>query len=212
MGMECAICLEGLYIKECDFEKYEVITDHSAIVRLPCKCASSFFHLACIHKMLESGEDKNFCPCCRTKYFFLVPRSQRNELDIVNNETYEVNRVQQRSFKCNFILHILLNTFVNIFFGSYVASGEGNKKNIWFFISLVIKIFFNLFLAANAYENERFPHNFAILFNHVLQIGVVCIYLLLHGWTINIFMLSTINICMCIDLTLFAFALKRQSN
>ena len=56
---ECLICLEPM-----DLEMNQ-------IVKLPCGCANSAYHIPCIVKLLESGNNKNFCPHCKTEYIFL---------------------------------------------------------------------------------------------------------------------------------------------
>lgn len=53
---ECLICLEPVDI------------EMNQIVMLPCRCANSAYHILCIMQLLRSGENKNFCPHCKTKY------------------------------------------------------------------------------------------------------------------------------------------------
>ena len=42
---ECLICLESLEINK--------------IVKLPCECSNSVYHISCIIKLLQSGVNKN---------------------------------------------------------------------------------------------------------------------------------------------------------
>lgn len=56
---ECLICLEPM-----DLEMNQ-------IVKLPCGCANSAYHIPCIVKLLASGKNKNFCPHCKAEYIFL---------------------------------------------------------------------------------------------------------------------------------------------
>jgi hypothetical protein len=56
---ECLICLEPM-----DLEMNQ-------IVKLPCGCANSAYHILCIVKLLASGKNKNFCPHCKTEYNLL---------------------------------------------------------------------------------------------------------------------------------------------
>ena len=60
---ECLICLEPVDI------------EMNQIVMLPCRCANSAYHILCIMQLLRSGQNKNFCPHCKTKYnlFLRVP-------------------------------------------------------------------------------------------------------------------------------------------
>ena len=57
---ECIICLESL--------SNDVESATAIIIMLPCKCANSSYHIACIRQLLMSGQNKNFCPHCRTNY------------------------------------------------------------------------------------------------------------------------------------------------
>lgn len=56
---ECLICLEPM-----DLEMNQ-------IVKFPCGCANSAYHIPCIVKLLASGKNKNFCPHCKAEYIFL---------------------------------------------------------------------------------------------------------------------------------------------
>jgi len=56
---ECLICLEPM-----DLEMNQ-------IVKLPCGCTNSAYHIPCIVKLLASGKNKNFCPHCKAEYIFL---------------------------------------------------------------------------------------------------------------------------------------------
>ena len=60
---ECLICLESI-----DLESNPIDLESNPIVKLPCKCANSVYHIICIIKLLHSGENKNFCPHCKTIY------------------------------------------------------------------------------------------------------------------------------------------------
>ena len=53
---ECLICLESINIEALK------------IVKLPCGCSNSVYHIVCILKLLDSGKNKNFCPHCKTNY------------------------------------------------------------------------------------------------------------------------------------------------
>ena len=57
---ECLICLEPM-----DLEMNQ-------IVKLPCGCANSAYHIPCIVKLLASGKNKNFCPHCKAEYNLLL--------------------------------------------------------------------------------------------------------------------------------------------
>jgi hypothetical protein len=85
---ECLICLEPM-----DLEMNQ-------IVKLPCGCANSAYHIPCIVKLLESGNNKNFCPHCKTEYIFLP--------------TLVVPVVPVPFLTHIMLAHLLFNTLMNI--------------------------------------------------------------------------------------------------
>lgn len=222
--MECAICLELLLLEHSP-EYYEVIRDDTKIIRLPCKCASSFFHSKCLWKMLKSGNEKNFCPCCRTMYYFLLPstKSERNNAQIMNTSQnvlgHGENFVEEREnelegriqqivkwkLKFIFFLHLVLNTIQNILFWYYsTQSLYKNKIDIkWIFITMLIKIFMNLIFCCGAFENENFSHGTAICFNNALQCGVIFLFVYFYKWKIDFFYLASFIVCFLLDIGQF---------
>jgi len=88
---ECLICLETL--------DSEPITN---LVMLPCECSNSTFHINCIRTMLETGENKNFCPHCKTVYQLQQPVQPNLE-----------DR-RQKQYSYIMIIHILSNSMMNI--------------------------------------------------------------------------------------------------
>jgi hypothetical protein len=87
---ECLICLESLNV--------ELIK----IVELPCKCSNSVYHIDCIVRLLDSGQNKNFCPHCKTNYH------------IEPNQVVERQPHDNKKYVYIFIVHILLNSFMNM--------------------------------------------------------------------------------------------------
>lgn len=77
------------------------------IVALPCNCANSAYHITCIVQMLQSGDNKNFCPHCKTAYLAplthpVVPDADHQSF-ILKNYTHII------------MFHLLSNTFLNFF-------------------------------------------------------------------------------------------------
>jgi len=97
---ECLICLEPV-----DLEMNQ-------IVMLPCKCANSAYHIPCIIKLLQSGENKNFCPHCKTKYQIAF-----QQMASVQNNVEQANQIYELR-TANFIkilfFHLLTNSITNI--------------------------------------------------------------------------------------------------
>ena len=87
---ECLICLESLNV--------ELIK----IVELPCNCSNSVYHIDCIVRLLDSGQNKNFCPHCKTNYH------------IEPNQVVERQPHDNKKYVYIFIVHILLNSFMNM--------------------------------------------------------------------------------------------------
>ena len=109
LNKECIICLESL--------------ESQKIVSLPCKCSNSVYHVACISKLLLSGENKNFCPHCRQKYeVALTPAVQPLPLQSVLPLPLQAvlplpqpdADMESRKFTYIYVVHILTNSFMNV--------------------------------------------------------------------------------------------------
>jgi hypothetical protein len=92
---ECLICLESLNV------------ELNKIVELPCKCSNSVYHIDCIVRLLESGQNKNFCPHCKTPY----QTSVFSQNEVVDRQPPENN---EKNIVYIFVVHILSNTMMNM--------------------------------------------------------------------------------------------------
>ena len=110
---ECLICLESINIEALK------------IVKLPCGCSNSVYHIVCILKLLDSGKNKNFCPHCKTNYEIPlkqieqieqpVARHQVLPYNVVNTEITPPNQILQIKFLTRILMfHILINSLMNI--------------------------------------------------------------------------------------------------
>jgi len=129
---ECLICLESIDIET------------NKIVKLPCQCKYSVYHIICIIKLLHSGENKNFCPHCKTIYICpikyplkrlkdalhlcpinsnqVLPSVQPNPLHyyeyiVMNRDIEQINEIytsQLISFSQIMLFHVVVNTLMNI--------------------------------------------------------------------------------------------------
>jgi hypothetical protein len=142
---ECLICLE-----EFDLESLN-------IVKLPCVCSNSVYHIDCIVKFLVSGANKNFCPHCKTKYEIrLQPELEPNSgqhVSIDQNVPYIINtqidhnqNLQTKKFTNILAFHILTNSIMNMnniiiskIFVRYNGSQELQVLMMFYFC----KLFFN---------------------------------------------------------------------
>ena len=113
---DCLICLESLD----DLES-------NKFVQLPCKCSNSVYHIDCIVKLINSGDDKNFCPHCKTKYEIplkiqvtmnqIVPYTEintTNQLPNLAQINQEIRNQQITKFTEILIIHSLSNSVMNV--------------------------------------------------------------------------------------------------
>jgi hypothetical protein len=92
---ECLICLETF-----DLEL-------NKIVKLPCGCSNSIYHINCIIQFLKSGTSKNFCPHCKINYNILQPVLE--DPPVLNNNNNDI-----RMFVTILYIHILSNSIMNV--------------------------------------------------------------------------------------------------
>ena len=97
---ECLICLETF-----DLESNQ----H---VMLPCKCANSVYHIGCIVLLLNSGQNKNFCPHCKVNYE--IPIQVQVLMPIHEEAAGEQQILQISNFTKILMIHILSNSIMNI--------------------------------------------------------------------------------------------------
>ena len=127
---ECLICLESF-----DLELNE-------IVKLPCKCTNSVYHIICIETFLKSGENKNFCPHCKTKYqiAFQQMASVQNNVEQAN----EIYELRIANFTKILLFHLLSNSIANII-GISVSMSYPNYNKRPELNVLIFFYFFKLF-------------------------------------------------------------------
>ena len=136
---ECLICLEPM-----DQEMNQ-------IVKLPCGCANSAYHIPCIVKLLESGNNKNFCPHCKAEYIFfpVVP------LPVVPGQVVPLPVVPLPVVPLTHIMlvHLLSNTCMNIIniclsrsYPEYNLHAEFQVLMLFYFL----KLFLNFCILAYA--------------------------------------------------------------
>ena len=132
---ECLICLETIDI------------ELNKIVQLPCKCSSSVYHILCIVNLLNSGENKNFCPHCKTNYGISL---QNIQVQVANNQVlpYIVINTQFEPIRDKHILicHIFSNSimnFINICLSKLSIEYENIEELQVLMLFCVGKLFFN---------------------------------------------------------------------
>ena len=131
---ECLICLESF-----DLESNQ----H---VMLPCKCANSTYHIGCIVLLLNSGQNKNFCPHCKANYEIPLPNHQLVNLTQMQQRVQQQQNLQVTNFTHILVAHILSNSIMNI--TNIVAARTAVETNAEDILQVLIlfyfcKLFFN---------------------------------------------------------------------
>ena len=131
---ECLICLEPFDIEA---------NQH---VMLPCKCANSVYHIGCILLLLNSGQNKNFCPHCKANYEMLLPSHQLVNLTQIQERAQQAQILQMSNFTHILVVHILSNSVMNII--NIVVARDSVETNVDEALQVLllfyfVKIFFN---------------------------------------------------------------------
>ena len=128
---ECLICLESFDIEA---------NQH---VMLPCKCANSTYHIGCIVLLLNSGQNKNFCPHCKANYEIPVPLLNQQ---LIIRPNQQQQNLQVTNFTHILVVHIISNSIMNV--TNIVAARNAVETNVDETLQLLIlfyfgKLFFN---------------------------------------------------------------------
>jgi hypothetical protein len=179
---ECLICLESLD----DLES-------NIFVQLPCKCSNSVYHIDCILKLLHSGENKNFCPHCKTNYDIPLQQQQQQQQQlrpllrsrsmsqivpyiVINTDREEVHNIYVKNFTHILMFHILINSIMNIInivvsrnFPDYNGHEELQVLMIFYFG----KLFFNYCILMYARNNIDKIED-CLVYSYVYQTILLC--------------------------------------
>ena len=148
---ECLICLETF-----DLES-------NKIVKLPCGCSNSVYHIVCIVQLLRSGENKNFCPHCKTNYEIPLQQQQIEFIDqqlvsyrVINTQFEETQNLQIKKFSQFLLFHILTNSIMNI--NNIIIARICAEYNGWRELQVLLlfyfcKLFFNYFILIYSKNN-----------------------------------------------------------
>jgi hypothetical protein len=152
---ECLICLEPF-----DLESLK-------IVKLPCGCSNSVYHIVCIVKLLHSGKNKNFCPHCKTIYEIplqiqqiQVARHQVLPYNVLNTEilpaNQQIHNSQIKFFIKIVMFHLLTNSIMNInsiIISKICADYNGYEVLQVIMLFYFVKLFFNYCMLCYAKNN-----------------------------------------------------------
>ena len=204
---ECLICLESL-----DLE-----SELNKIVKLPCECANSAYHITCIIKLLQSGVNKNFCPHCKTKYE-LNNNNNNNREQNNNNNNRELNNNNNRELNNNnnnnqelkynihiLVFHILSNSIMNCInisiCGYYPVTIIENELKV-LVIFYFSKVFFNycIFIHSDiSIENIEIKLNCSYVYSIVLFIFLIYLVTKINNIN-NIFIILNNILFMMMDM------------
>jgi len=116
---ECLICLESV-----DLEFNE-------IVKLQCACANSVYHIICIEKFLKSGEHKNFCPHCKTKYVIPLEEQLQDQIQEPLQNYIIINRPNDEYRLVGIMLfHVITNSALNIINLLIIKNGNNFDESL----------------------------------------------------------------------------------
>lgn len=190
---ECPICLEPF-----DLEL------SNTLVRLPCNCANSTYHMTCIKQMLQSGKNKNFCPYCKTIYK-------------INTETVTVVAVVPQLKHLSYILfvHIISNTLMNIINISMTVDYENNRADILskilsicYFCKMLVNICILINLKNNADQMKSHLH-----LSYAIQTALfvtLIVMLSLTEFDFKSGMMSVNNVFFCFGDLAFRITVERK--
>jgi hypothetical protein len=219
---ECLICLESLDL--------DTKIESNKIVKLPCECANSVYHINCIIKLLHSGENKNFCPHCKTIYEISFAHVHVHHRQVVplqyivvqnifreNLETQE-NIERLKNFTHIMLFHILLNSLMNII--NIIATKNHPDHNINSEIQVAMlfyfcKIFFNYCILLYSKNNIE-KIEIVLVCSYIFQIvlfGLIIYTLTKIKYDYNSIILIVNNIlCNFIDLAFRIIVEYRMQN
>lgn len=168
---ECLICLETMDIEMNQIEMNRI--EMNQIVKLPCGCANSAYHIPCILQLLASGENKNFCPHCKTVYNLFLKQ-------VIPVSPIHIEQLHQ--FTHILLVHLISNTLMNIInicvsrsYPNYNREAEFQVLMLFYFLKLFIN-FSMLVYAKNDFERIETVLVYSYVYQTVL-IGLL-IYIL----------------------------------
>jgi hypothetical protein len=161
---ECLICLETI-----DLEA-------SKIVKLPCGCSNSVYHIACIAQLLVSGENKNFCPHCKSIYQITLQQVVQPLAHPPNGENENT-----RMLSCIILCHILSNSVMNLInigltrdYSKIDANIISKILQICYFSKILFNVCIIIHLKVNAQQINSHL-NLSYIIQAVLFVLLICL-------------------------------------
>ena len=146
---ECLICLESFDLESNKF------------VQLPCKCSNSVYHIDCIIKLINSGDNKNFCPHCKRIYEIPPIQATGNQVvpyNVINIQLdIPINYEQVKNFTRILVFHIISNSImnvINIVAARNFADNNNNPEELQvLMLFYFLKLFFNYLMLMYSKSN-----------------------------------------------------------
>ena len=137
---ECLICLESLN------QENKENKENKEIIKIPCGCANSTYHIECITKLILSGENKNFCPHCKTKYEILS-----KEMKIKKQKFIAMYKdFENKSHLWVMLYHIIIISIIDITSGIVLSDEKKLEILSWvYFTKLIINFSIGLYSKYN---------------------------------------------------------------
>jgi hypothetical protein len=133
------------------------------IVKLPCGCANSAYHIGCLLIMLNSGQNKNFCPHCKAVYQIVDPIPLPNFV--------AENAIQNRKFTEIMLFHLFTNSLMNVFNISISIDNKKYNNSIQMRVLMpfyFLKIIFNYFFLSHS-KNDLSRIETGLLYSYFYQ-------------------------------------------
>lgn len=168
LDKECLICLESIDIEE------------QKLIKLPCKCSNSIYHISCITTFLNSGTNKNFCPHCKNIYNIVEQtdgaQNDGAQTDVVAEQTDVVAEQNNKKNGIIFIFHIFSNTIMNIINLATITDKNITEKVfiILTFCKVVVNFGFIIFINKNTIQTKS-----CVNYSYILQLFLLIMLLII---------------------------------
>jgi hypothetical protein len=161
LDKECLICLESIDIEE------------QKLIKLPCNCSNSIYHISCITTFINSGNNKNFCPHCKNIYNIV------EQTDVEQTDVEQTDVVAEQNNKKNgiiFIFHIFSNTIMNIINLATITDKNITEKVfiILTFCKVVVNFGFIIFINKNTIQTKS-----CVNYSYILQLFLLIMLLII---------------------------------
>jgi glutaredoxin len=158
---ECLICLESIDVEE------------QNLIKLPCNCSNSIYHISCITTFINSGNNKNFCPHCKNIYNIV------EQTDVEQTDVEQTDVAAEQNNKKNgiiFVFHIFSNTIMNIINLATITDKNITEKVfiILTFCKVVVNFGFIIFINKNTIQTKS-----CVNYSYILQLFLLIMLLII---------------------------------